>query len=65
MMTKIDHEFCLKACQDPRATKLEKEFLSNLASLWAAGETISRSDYGYMQVLTGGHLSTITPIFSR
>lgn len=60
-----DHNFCLKACADPRATAEEQNFLSFMASMYAANEHVSRNDYNRMQELTGGHLSLTMPIFNR
>lgn len=60
-----DHNFCLKACADPRATAEEQNFLSFMASMHAAGEQVSHEDYSRMQELTGGYLSLTTPIFQR
>jgi hypothetical protein len=64
-LTMTDHEFCLRACADRRATDEEREFLSFMASLAAACEPVTAEQYRRVQVLTGGGLSTTTPIFDR
>lgn len=64
-LTTADHNFCLRACADHRSTEEEREFLSTMASLAAAGEPVSRDDYNRVQRLTGGHLSRDGSIFDR
>lgn len=64
-LTMIDHDFCLRACADARATEEEREFLGFMASLAAAGEAVTPQQYRRVQALTGGGLSTNTPIFDR
>ena len=60
-----DHNFCLRACADPRSTAEEREYLGYMASLAAACEPVSRADYSRVQSLTGGHLSREGSIFDR
>ena len=65
LYTTHDHNCFLRACADSRATADERDFLATQASLAAARESVSRSDYLHAQALTGGALSTTTPIFQR
>ena len=64
-LTKQDHDFCLRACADVRATEDEKHFLGYMAGMWAANEPVTKDEYYLVQRLTGGFLSTTTPIFNR
>jgi len=60
-----DHAQYLKACADPRATEAEREHLSYCASMAAAGEPVTKSEYLRAEALIGGALSTTTPIGDR
>lgn len=60
-----EHDIFLRACTDPRATEEEREHLSYCAAMCAAGEPVTAAEYLRAQALTGGALSTITPIFQR
>ena len=64
-LMKTDHDRCLRACADPRATETEKIFLSAIASAYAANESISKRDFNRMNSLTGGSLSPDDSIFDR
>lgn len=64
-MTLPDHNHCLRAGADPRATQDEREFLGYMAGLAAACEPVSKKDYLRMQVLTGGALSLEGSIYDR
>ncbi|WP_287995370.1 hypothetical protein [Acidiphilium sp.] len=61
----IDHDYYLRAAADPRATDAERAHLAYCASMAAAGEPITRGEYLRAEALTGGALSTVTPIFDR
>ena len=60
-----DIAFARKAIASGKATDEEIAFLDTMISLTAANEDISRDDYNFLQRLTGGMLSTTTPIFDR
>ncbi|MCG3176930.1 MAG: hypothetical protein MOGMAGMI_01894 [Candidatus Omnitrophica bacterium] len=64
-LTMNDHDCCLRCCADERATAEEREFLSYMASLAAARKPVSQAEWLRMQALTGGALSTVTPIQDR
>lgn len=64
-LTMHEHDKYLRACADPRATEAEKALLSYCASMAASGEPVTKSDYLRAEALTGGALSTITPIADR
>jgi hypothetical protein len=64
-LSRPDHDFALKACADPRSTEEEKDFLSYMASMYAANEPITKEEYSRLQRLTGGFLSPEPSIFER
>ena len=64
-LSKADHDFCLKACLDDRATIDEKNFLSFCASTFAANNDLTNDDYKKMQRLTGSLLTVDGSIFDR
>lgn len=65
LLTMTDHNHCLACAADPRATAEEREFLALMASLAAAREPVTQAQYLRVQTLTGGGLSTETPIRQR
>lgn len=64
-LTMHDHAKYIKACADPRATEAERAHLSYCASMAAAGEPVTKSEYLRAESLIGGALSTTTPIYDR
>lgn len=64
-LTMHDHDKYLKAAADPRATEAERAHLSYCASMAAAGEPVTQSEYLRAEALVGGALSTRTPIYDR
>lgn len=59
------HPVAIKAIRSGKATEEEVAFLDRMAGAYAADVDVSNADYGRLQRLTGGSLSTETPIFSR
>lgn len=64
-MNRNDHNWCLKACADSRATAEEKEFLGFAAGLIAANEKLPKDDAARVRELTGSSLTVEGSIFDR
>lgn len=65
MITDTDAKYARRAIESGKATDEEIAFLDTMISLEAAREPVSRHEYSRLQRLTGGQLSTETPIFER
>lgn len=65
IVTKMDSKFARKAIASGKATVEEIAFLDTMISFEAAQESVSRDDYSRLQRLTGGSMSTTTPICER
>lgn len=52
--TMYEHDILLRACAHPRATEDQKNIMAYVASMAAANEPISKTDYvTAMQILSG------------
>lgn len=60
-----DSEFAIRAIRSGKATIEEVVFLDRMLDAHAADVAVSNADYHRLQRLTGGELSTETPICNR
>lgn len=60
-----DSRFALLCIQSGKATEEESAFLDTMRSMCAANEPVPDDEYRRLQRLTGGVLSTETPICER
>jgi len=60
-----DHARMLRACEDKRATKEEKQFLSYMASLAAAQEPVENHEYTRASILAAINMHDTDSIFDR
>lgn len=61
----VDARFALAAIESGKASDEESVFLDTMCSMNAAREAVSNDEYSRLQRLTGGVLSTTTPICER
>lgn len=64
-LMEMDATFAIKAIRSGKATDEEIAFLDRMAGAYAADVAVSNADYHRLQQLTGGELSTETPVFNR
>lgn len=63
--TITDHARLLRAANDPRATREERDFLANMASLAAANEAVEDNEYRRASVLAAIDMHVEDSIFDR
>lgn len=64
-LMEMDAAFATQAMLSGKATVEEVAFLNEMVFAYAVDVAVSNADYHRLQRLTGGELSTETPIFNR
>ena len=64
-LMEMDAAYATQAMLSGKATVEEVAFLNEMVFAYAVDADVSNSDYHKLQRLTGGELSTETPIFNR